>query len=181
MQQFRVISILLLITSLKAVGQQPRDKGLWIRISDTATGHYGYRNETNQIVIPIGKYECFTDTFRHYAIIFKEGAGFVGIDRQEHVLYSVFPFDNGPDDPANGVFRITAAGKIGYADAATGRVVIQPQFACAWPFEHGTAKVALECETRSDGEYHYWLSDHWFFINKHGVRVKHKPKTSSRH
>jgi hypothetical protein len=63
------------------------------------------------------------------------------------------------------------AGKIGYADAATGKIVIRPQFACAWPFEHGVAKVSLNCQTRSDGEHATWISDDWFYINKAGARV----------
>lgn len=177
MPRFRVIFFFLVVTSLKTTGQPWRDKSVWILISDTATGKSGYRNETNQIVIPVGKYEqCFTDSFRHYAIVLKEGKGFVGIDRDERVLYSVFLFDNGPDDPSDGFFRITASGKIGFADATTGRIVIPPQYACAWPFKHGVAKVALDGETRSDGEHYYWVSDHWFFINKHGVRVKHRTK-----
>ena len=51
-----------------------------------------------EIIIPLGKYAiCFTDTFRTYAIVLKSHKGFVAIDRQENILYEVFPFDNGPD------------------------------------------------------------------------------------
>jgi len=177
MQRFRVIFIVILVISLKTVGQPQRDKGVLILVFDSATGTYGYRNEAGKIVIPLGKYSvCYTDTFRNYAIVLKSGKGFVGIDRQDRVLYSVFIFDNGPDESSDGLFRIRAAGKIGYADTATGEIVIRPQFACAWPFEKGIAKVALECQTRSDGEHSTWISDHWFFINKDGIRVNTKTK-----
>lgn len=172
MRVIQVIPLVALMINLKTVGQPLRDKGVLILVSDSATDTYGYRNEAGKIVIPMGKYSvCYTDTFRNYAIVLMSGKGFVGIDRQDRVLYSVFIFDNGPDEPSNGLFRIRATGKIGYANSATGEIVIRPQYACAWPFENGIAKVALECQTRSDGEYHYWISDHWFYINKYGVRV----------
>jgi hypothetical protein len=169
---FRLTPLLALMISQKTVGQPVKEKGLLILVSDSATGAYGYRNETGKIIIPMGKYlSCFTDTFRSYAIVDKPGEGIVGIDRQGRVLYSIFIFDNGPDEPSDGLFRIKTAGKIGYADSATGEIVIKPQYACAWPFENGMAKVAAECKTRSDGEHSTWISDHWFFINKNGVRV----------
>jgi hypothetical protein len=123
-------------------------------------------------MIPLGKYEfCFTDTFRNYAIVLDSGKGFVAIDRQYHVLYNVYVFDNGPDYPSEGLFRITTGGKIGYAYAATGKIAIKPQFACAWPFENGMAKVSRNCETLPEGEHHIWISDQWFYINKTGARA----------
>jgi hypothetical protein len=71
------------------------------------------------MVVPPGKFPvCNTDTFRNYAIVIEAGKGIVAIDRQGIVLYSVFVFDNGPDDPADGLFRIWMNGKLGYADAA---------------------------------------------------------------
>ena len=168
----KVIFLVGLMISLKTTGQERTNKGVLILLSDSATNTYGYRNESGKIVIPMGRYPvCYTDTFRDYAIVLKPGIGFVGIDRQERVLYSVFIFDNGPDEPSDGLFRVRATGKIGYADAATGKIIIKPQFACAWPFDHGVAKVALDCQTRSDGEHSTWVSDHWFYVNKKGVRV----------
>ena len=177
MQRVRVISLVALMISLKTFGQPPRNEGVLILVSDSAAGTYGYRNEAGKIIIPMGRYPvCFTDTFRNYGIVLKRGMGFVGIDRQDRVLYSVFIFDNGPDDPSDGLFRIRASGKIGYADSATGKIVIRPRFVCAWPFENGVAKVALECETRSDGKHSTWISDHWFFINKDGIQVNPRTK-----
>ena len=172
MRSLRIIPILVLIVSLKTAGQPVKRGGVLILVSDSAKGTYGYKNEVGKIIIPMGKYiSCYTDTFRTYAIVFKSGEGIVGIDRQGRILYSVFIFDNGPDDVSDGFFRIKNAGKIGYADSATGEIVIKPQYACAWPFENGMAKVAQDCQTRSDGDHSTWISDHWFFINKSGVRI----------
>jgi hypothetical protein len=143
-----------------------------ILVADSATDTYGYKSESGKIAVPMGKYSmCFTDTFRNYAIVLDSGKGFIAIDRQYHVLYNVFVFDNGPDYPADGFFRIKVAGNIGYADIATGKIVIKPQFACAWPFENGIAKVAIKCQTRQDGEHSTWISNEWFYINKAGVLV----------
>jgi len=144
----------------------------WVLVADSLTDQYGYRNQAGQTVIPLGKYSlCYTDTFRTYAIVTMPNRGLVAIDRNEAVLYQVFPFDNGPDYPADGLFRMQQHNRIGYADSATGRIVIAPQFSCAWPFEHGTARVSRECTTVPDGEHFAWASNQWFHINKQGQRV----------
>jgi len=171
MPKFVVLCSLVIAVCSTAVGQASND--ILIRVADTATDTYGYRNEMGKMVIPFGKYlYCFTDTFRNYAIVQQEGRGIIGIDRQFQILYGVYIFDNGPDYPADGLFRIKTDGKIGYADSSTGKVVIKLQFACAWPFENGVAKVAMHCQTRFEGEHSTWISDEWFYINKEGVRVK---------
>lgn len=53
----------------------------------------------------------------------------------------------------------------------TGKVVIKPQFECAWPFIHGVAKVSMECSKRSDREHKTWFSDKWYYIDKSGKTV----------
>ena len=70
-------------------------------------------------------------TFRNYAIVLKSGKGIIGIDRKGPALYSVLVFDNGPDDPSDALFRIITAGKIGYDDSATGKIVIKRKYASA--------------------------------------------------
>ena len=154
-------------------GQKTDANKIWVSYIDSVNDGYGYKNLYGDIIIPAGKYSfCFTDTFRTYAIVSLPPKGFVAIDRKENILYNVFPFDNGPDYVEDGFFRIVKDGKIGYADAATGKVVIQAQFACAWPFEKGKAKVSLTCETKSTGEHSTWISDKWFYIDKRGRKVK---------
>ncbi|WP_121357744.1 WG repeat-containing protein [Flavisolibacter nicotianae] len=156
-----------------ALGQKKAGNSPLVSYVDTANDGYGYKNLHGDIIIPAGKYSfCFTDTFRTYAVVSLPPKGFVAIDRKENILYTVFPFDNGPDYVEDGLFRIVKDGKIGFADAATGKIVIQPQFACAWPFEKGRAKVSLTCETKSFGEHSTWISDKWFYIDKQGRKIR---------
>lgn len=138
----------------------------------TDDDQYGYVNLDGDTIIAAGKYSfCFTDTFRTYALVATK-QHLVAIDRNERVLYRVFPFDNGPDYPSDGLFRIMRGHKIGYADAVTGNVLIKPQFTCAFPFEQGKAKVAKHCSTIAEGEHHHWVSDGWFYIDKQGRPIK---------
>ena len=73
--------------------------------------------------------------------------------------YSNYQYDNGDDYVSEGTVRIVNDdnGKIGY------------------PFKNGRAKVTYEGESRpvgnSGGEYHYWDSDQWFYIDKQGNKI----------
>ena len=132
---------------------------------------YGYQNKQGKIVIPFGKYlMAFTDTFRTVAIVEKKKEGFVAIDKNEKLLYHVYPFDNGPDYPADGLYRIIENGKIGYAET-NGRIVIAPKFSCAYPFENGKAKVSTDCTEHKQGEHQFWISSEWYYIDKKGKRL----------
>jgi hypothetical protein len=163
----------LLFICLTNYGQTKKENGYLVSFTDSVTDEHGYKNQKGDIVIPLGKYSfCFTDTFRTFAIVAKPHFGFIAIDRHENVLYEVYPFDNGPDYASDGLFRITKNNKIGYADEVTGKVVIKPQFGCAFPFENGVAKVGFNCVSHPDGEYHYWTSDNWFYIDKKGKKAK---------
>lgn len=93
------------------------------------------------------------------------------VDEQQQVHYEVFFYDNGPDTPSDGLYRIVKEGKIGYADAITNAIVIAPQYDCAFPFEDGRAKVSNACATVRDGEYEVWESDAWQYINRENVVV----------
>lgn len=90
------------------------------------------------------------------------------LDGQKTPLYDVFIYDNGPDYEADGLIRIVKNGKIGYADAKTFAIVIEPQFDCAYPFEGGKAKVSNQCKTVKDGEHSVWESDAWQYVDKQG-------------
>ncbi len=140
------------------------------QMEDPVTNLTGYQNSRQEIVIPAGKYtHCMTDTFRTHAIVLTKGdQKWVVIDRAEKVLYEIFPFDNGPDYPSEGLFRMIKDGKIGYADANTYAIVIPPQFDCAFPFENGKAKVSTRCTTSTDGEHKVWTSDTWQYVDKKG-------------
>ncbi|WP_394993936.1 alpha/beta hydrolase [Emticicia sp.] len=90
------------------------------------------------------------------------------MDSKKTTLYEVFPYDNGPDSPSEGLIRVVKNGKIGYADAKTYTIVITPQFDCAFPFENGKAKVSNQCKTIKDGEHSIWTSDAWQYVDKKG-------------
>jgi len=174
-----ILVIWLLLSALTSCRPIVKNNNYLVSFTDTITGESGYKNQNGEIAIPPGKYDvCFTDTFRTYAIVAKPNSGFLAINRQENILYEVFPFDNGPDEPSEGLFRIVADKKIGYADSTTGRVVIKPQFDCAWPFENGVAKVSSDCKTQQEGEHLIWISDYWYYIDKTGKKVE-KPKTTN--
>ncbi|MCW3073619.1 MAG: hypothetical protein JWP69_688 [Flaviaesturariibacter sp.] len=139
---------------------------------DDPKEQYGYKDTTGKIIIPPGKYDyCYTDTFRTYAIVVSQDTGLIAIDRQEKRLYEVYSFDNGPDEVSEGFFRIVENEKIGFADAATGKIIISPQFHCAFPFENGHAKVSTDCRVKSAGEHKEWVSSKWFYIDKTGKRI----------
>jgi hypothetical protein len=144
-----------LVINLQAFGQNvPQD--YWILACDENYEKCGYLNSTGDTVIEFGKYSMYyTDTFRIFAVVLKSGHGFVGIDRNEKILFKVFPYDNGPDSSKEGKFRI-----------------ITPQFECAFPFENGKAKVALVCRKSKEmeGEYTTWLSNQWYYIDASGRR-----------
>ncbi len=87
---------------------------------------------------------------------------------QKKTLYDVFIYDNGPDYAAEGLIRVVKNGKIGYVNAKTYRLVISPQFDCAFPFENGKGKVSNNCKTIKEGEYSVWESDAWQYVDKTG-------------
>jgi len=169
-----IIIGILLISGLTVNGQNGKANNYLISFADTAKDEYGYKNQKGEIIIEPGKYRfCFTDTFRTYAIVLKSGEGFLGIDRQQNILYKVFSIDNGPDYTSDGLFRIMKDGKIGYADSTTGKIIIKPQFDCAYPFEKGEALVSNNCTKELQEEHSIWKSNNWFYINKKGKKVIH--------
>lgn len=136
---------------------------------------YGYTNKAGDTIISIGEFDnCFSDIFTHFAYVsderFNDG-GMVAVNRNKEVIFDAYIYDNGPDYIVDGLFRIKRNGKIGYADP-NGKVVIEAKYSCADPFENGKARVALNCESISDGEHTTSKSDEWFYIDKTGKKVK---------
>lgn len=87
--------------------------------------------------------------------------------------YAVYHYDNGDDYFCEGLQRIVDQnGKIGFRDS-TGNMAIAPQFAFAFPFKDGYAKVTesghLEAVDNT-GEYNLWVSDSWYYIDKVGKK-----------
>lgn len=133
----------------------------------------GFVTTTGDTIIPIGKYShCWTDTLKTFAIVAdtKETQGdIVAIDRNENILFDVYLFDNWPDEPSEGLFRVIRNGKIGYANTH-GFIQIPCAFECAFPFENGKAKVTYHCELLKD-EHSIANSNEWFYIDYKGNKV----------
>lgn len=86
-----------------------------------------------------------------------------------------FRYDNGPDDVREGLYRVVdREGRMGFADES-GRVVIAPRFAFAFPFQNGRARVTDRGQRRdvpgSGGEYGVWDSPEWYVIDRSGTRL----------
>lgn len=119
---------------------------------------------------------CETDTFRSYAKVCLRTTGeWVAINKSGNILYKIHVMDNGPDYVSEGLFRIWKNGKMVYADERTGKIILYPQYTCGFPFEKGLAKVSLTaCESKpvdKYGEYHYWETDEWIYIDHTGKQV----------
>jgi hypothetical protein len=131
-----------------------------------------YKNTGGKTIVPYGRYRRgLNDTIRELGFVMDKEGHYFGINASGKELFEVFPFDNGPDYPSDGLFRIVKNDKIGYADT-TGKIVIQPVYSCARPFENGVAEVSLQCTEEKDGEHFTWKSDAWFHIDKKGNKIK---------
>ncbi len=136
---------------------------------DPKTNLYGYYDSSDHKIL--GDYQfVFTDTIINFGIV--QDKGYFLIDKTAKHCYEIYPFDNGPDYTSEGMYRIIEKGKIGYVDSLSSKLVIKPQYDCAFPFEDGKAKVSVDCKTIPDGEHTTWESNHWFYINKKGEMVK---------
>lgn len=96
-------------------------------------------------------------------------------DDRLNTKYPAFQYDNGDDYVRDGLYRIVdERGRIGYADEK-GNTVITPRFSFGFPFENGKAKVTdcgqMKEVEGSRGEYHYWESGDWYFIDKSGRKL----------
>ncbi|MFC2102649.1 WG repeat-containing protein [Bacteroidota bacterium] len=93
--------------------------------------------------------------------------GFAAVDKKRNFLFEIYPFDNGPDYPSEGLFRIRENGKIGYADLQ-GDIVIAPSFEFANPFQNGIAVISEEGTLEQDGEHSVMKAAKWGVIDKTG-------------
>jgi hypothetical protein len=131
----------------------------------------------NNVKIPFGKYPiCYTDTFRTYAIVLKTDEGFIAIDRQENKLFSVYPFDNGPDYVTEGTIRILDNKKMGIADT-TGKIIIPAIYDFTYGFECGLALInnggrSVSIDPKDPNcEYHTWEGGKWGVADKTGKLI----------
>jgi hypothetical protein len=159
--------IVLIIMSIFFVVQITAQQKLY-RIQN-ADEECGYINSKGDTVVPIGKYLlCQDSVIKTIGFVYGNG-GIFCINAMGKELFEVFNYDNGPDIPSNGLFRIVKDGKIGYANTK-GQIVIAPQYKCAWPFEKGKAQVSYNCNIVQEGEIKLWKEGDWFYIDKTGKK-----------
>lgn len=134
-------------------------------------GPYAYVNQNGDTIVPNDKYVFFyTDTIFHVGFVVNQKSQLIGINTKGEELFEVFVYDNGPDYPSEGLFRILENGKIGYANE-NGNVIIKPQYSCAFPFENGKAKVSFKCDEVRQGEHFVWKSEDWFYIDRNNNKL----------
>ncbi|MGE8657564.1 MAG: WG repeat-containing protein [Achromobacter sp.] len=117
--------------------------------------------------------DCFVpgNPFRYCLYLDKQAGGFRVVDPQLREPYQVYLFDNGPDYPHDGRYRIRLNGKIGFADEETGAIVVPPVYDCAFPYEDGKARVGVGCKEENDGEHRWWSGGRWQTIDLQGKVV----------
>lgn len=114
--------------------------------------------------------ESSSGTSKKYFIEYLEGEGFTAFDAEGKKLFTIFPYDNGPDYTSEGLFRIIKNGKIGYANES-GEIIISPRFDAALPFHSGLAGFCEGCVSEKVDEHSVWSGGLWGFINKQGIVV----------
>ncbi len=135
-----------------------------------------YLNASGDTLIPFGPYAYFgTDTLKHYAQVLpvlEDGSfgGPIAIDREQHRLFDLVLYDNGPDYFQEGLTRVKRDGKMGFANRE-GQVVIPCIYAFAHPFGDGRAKVTLQAELQQDGEHTTVERAQWFWIDRKGNEI----------
>jgi hypothetical protein len=157
--------------SAKADGSAASKHEYLLAYTDANSDKCGFVSPKGDTVIRAKYQYCMSDTLKNFAVVVNEDNKLVAIDANDKPLYEVFMFDNGADSPADGLFRIIKNNKIGYADAETGKIVIEPQFDCAYPFEGGKAQVSNSCSIKKMDEYTMWESEKWEYVDKSGKKV----------
>lgn len=128
-------------------------------------GKFGYKNESNQVVLKAQFPIAYTDTITEIGFVCEpESNKILCINNLGEPLFLTFKCDNGPDYPHEGLFRIIDNnGLIGYADLR-GNIVISPIYKFAYPFVDGKAKVTSEGYAIQDKEYIRWEGNNWYYI-----------------
>ncbi|WP_329903291.1 WG repeat-containing protein [Porphyromonas pogonae] len=123
---------------------------------------YGYINEKSDTVVQCNYLFSYTDTIKTIGFVMNQNNRIICLNNKGEEVFETFNYDNGPDYPREGCFRIIGKnGLMGFADTL-GNVVVEPVYKFAYPFEGGKAKVTftgqLKSDSASNGEYHYWES-----------------------
>jgi hypothetical protein len=164
----KILTTFILVAVLSCFSNKTSDNDL-LYAKRLSNNKYAYFDKYGNKVLG-DYYVVYTKTLKDYAIVSDPGT--VLIDRKGRIIYDIFVVDNGPDYTRDGLYRIIKNGRIGYVDSLTSKLVIQPNYKCAYPFEKGKAKVSNSCNEIHEGEYYSWESTKWYYINKKGVIIK---------
>ena len=137
-----------------------------------------YLNSSGDTIIPFNKYAFLgTDSLTHFANVIEfESDGSYGkkiaIDRNQNTIFEIVLFDNAPDEFNEKLVRVTRNGKYGFADEY-GRIIVPCDYAFAWWFEEGKAKVTFNArEVKDKFDDHTRVeSDEWFYIDRKGEKI----------
>ena len=132
-------------------------------------GLYGYINAKGDTVIDCVYPLVYTDTITQIGFVADNTGKIKCFNHKGKYLFDVFKYDNGPDYPSEGLFRIVdKEGLIGFADTI-GNLVIHTRYRIAYPFTNGKAKVTdtgkLLIDSQDIDRHEYWQSDKWYFIS----------------
>lgn len=109
------------------------------------------------------------------AWLFSPGQGWIRVDRKGRViLRDVATLDNGPDPFRNGLVRVRAQGKWGYADE-TGKLRIAAEYDGALPFVAGKGKACKGCQevcANAACEAKSLAGGQWVLLNPRGKVLK---------
>ncbi|GHT13517.1 hypothetical protein FACS189426_18540 [Bacteroidia bacterium] len=136
----------------------------------------GYVDSLGEIKIPFEYSMAFTNTFADsiaFVVVMKNSKGVIkAIDRNNKKLFTVFNYDNGPDYPEEGLFRIKDdnTGYIGFADMK-GKIVIPSQFFFVNPFSNGFAAFNTGGKIEIEGEHTIVTGGKWGYIDKEGKEI----------
>jgi len=156
-------------------------KSVLTAVTDEEYLQYGvniaFIDENGDTIIPFGKYAYFgSDTLEYFANVIEHPndstwGRYVGIDRNQNILFDLVIFDNGPDYFNEDLTRILRNGKMGFANKF-GQVVIPCKYDFAKYFKDGKAGVTFSAREYDDLEEHRRVeSDEWFYIDKKGNKT----------
>lgn len=139
---------------------------------------YGFVNQNGDTIIDCIYPMVYTDTIKQIGFVADTEGRILCFNNNGDFLFNVYKYDNGPDYPCEGLFRIIdKTNLIGFADTL-GHIVISPQYKFAYPFVNGKAKVtnvgSLCVDSTSVDMHHYWQSDKWYFISHNNQHSRKK-------
>ena len=104
-------------------------------------GRYGYVNAKGDTIIDCVYPWVYTDTIIRIGFVVDHAGHIQCFNNKGKYLFDVFKYDNGPDAPKEGLFRIiNKNGLMGFADTI-GNLVIPPKYKLAYPSRYRSPQI----------------------------------------